>query len=91
MRSCQGFPDCWKGFGQKKIRPVNAIGQRVMAKLVDKRGGVERASAELGITASLLRLLAEGKVPVPDALLLKAVSLLDETPDVRVRHADDGG
>jgi hypothetical protein len=64
---------------------VNAIGQRVMAKLVDKLGGVERASTELGITASLLRLLAEGKVPVPDNLLLKAVSLLEETPELPSR------
>jgi hypothetical protein len=57
----------------------------VMAKLVNQLGGVERASAELGITSSLVRLLAEGKVPVPDTLLLKAVSLLEETPDLSSR------
>ena len=58
---------------------MNAIGQRVIAKLIGELGGVDRAAAELGITAGLLRLLAEGKVPVPDTLLLKAVSLLEAT------------
>jgi hypothetical protein len=64
---------------------VNPIGQKVIAKLVEQLGGVERASAELGITSSLLRLLAEGKVPVPDTLLLKAVSALEKTPDLSTK------
>jgi len=62
-----------------------SIGQRVIAKVVNKLGGVDTAAATLGISASLLLCFLEGTRSVPDTLLLRAVDyVLDEFPELPV-------
>jgi hypothetical protein len=47
---------------------------------VEKLGGVRPAAKRLGITDTLMQHFLKGTMPVPDAVLLKAVDVLDETP-----------
>jgi hypothetical protein len=57
---------------------IGSIGQRVLVKLINKLG-VEQTSRELGIRPGMLMRFIEGKSPVPDSVLLKAIDyLLDE-------------
>jgi hypothetical protein len=60
---------------------------QVLARVVEKLGGVEKAAVRLGISATLLDRILRGTIPLPDQLLLKAVDLLNdgvpvETPAV---------
>jgi hypothetical protein len=49
--------------------------------VVAKLGGVLPAAVELGIGPSLMARFVEGRVPVPDSILLQAVDIvLDENP-----------
>lgn len=58
---------------------IGSIGQRVMVRLVNKLGGVEKASQALGIPSTILLRFIEGRANVPDVVLLRAVDhVLDE-------------
>jgi hypothetical protein len=54
---------------------VASSGQRILAKAVDKFG-VEELSLRLGLRPGVLRHYAEGRRPVPDAVLLKLFDVL---------------
>jgi hypothetical protein len=59
---------------------IGSIGQRILVKVVNKLGGLEKASLELDIPSRILMRFIEGKVSVPDAILLRAMDhVLDET------------
>lgn len=64
-----------------------SVGQRVLARAVQKFGVAETAS-RLQISAPLLSRLIDGQKPVPDFVLLRAVDLvLDELPGLNpLRH-----
>jgi hypothetical protein len=55
---------------------MKKVGQKVLEQLVTKLGGPEQAARQLGVTSSLIQRFAEGQVPVPDSLMLKALDLL---------------
>ena len=58
---------------------VASLGQRILAKAIGKFG-VEEVSLRLGMRPGVLRHYAEGRRPVPDAVLLK---LFDVLPGLR--------
>ena len=58
-----------------------SLGQEVLGRLVHRLGGPQAAARRLGISATLLERLLKGAMPVPDAILLKAVDFaLDDSP-----------
>lgn len=57
------------------------MGRAVLVKVVDKLGGIAAAAARLGVAPASLNRFLDGTVPVPvpDAVLLRAVDIvLDE-------------
>jgi hypothetical protein len=50
-----------------------SVGQQILERVISKLGGEEAASLRLGLTRSLLQRMLDGKMPVPDSILLKAV------------------
>lgn len=58
-----------------------SLGQEVLGRLVRRLGGPEAAAARLGISRTLLERFLKGAIPVPDAILLKAVDfVLSDAP-----------
>ena len=58
-----------------------SIGQEVIARLVSKLGGVEKAARRLAIRPGLVQRFLDGSVQVPDQVLLKALDLVNEGQD----------
>ncbi len=55
------------------------MGRAVLVKVVEKLGGTAAAAARLGVGPASLNGFLDGTVPVPDAVLLRAVDIvLDE-------------
>lgn len=52
------------------------MGQRVLSRAVAKLQSLEDAATYLGVSEFVLRAYLEGRRPVPDAILLKAVDLV---------------
>ncbi len=61
--------------------PLGSTGQSVIAKVVNKLGGIDAAAAQLAVSPSLLMRFVDGTLDVPDAILLKAVDYaLEDLP-----------
>ena len=61
-----------------------SIGQEVIARLVTKLGGVEKAARRLGIRPGLVQRFIDGSMQVPDQVLLKALDFVNDTSDAPV-------
>ena len=59
---------------------IVSTGQGIIATAVNRLGGLESAAAQFNVRASLLLRFVKGTLSVPDAVLLKAVDLLDGHP-----------
>jgi hypothetical protein len=64
------------------MEPVS-IGSRILAKVIQKLGGLEAAASHLQIHPALLRRFVEGHSPTPDHLLLRAVDFVLGDEDFR--------
>lgn len=59
------------------------LGRAVLERVIDKLGGIDAASARLGVSAALIAKFLDGSILMPDAVLLRAVDLvLDEEPTI---------
>lgn len=58
-----------------------SVGQEMIARLVDKLGGVEKAARRLGIRPGLVQRFLDGSVQVPDQVMLKAIDVVNEAND----------
>ena len=58
-----------------------SVGQEVIARLVSKLGGVEKAARRLGIRPGLVQRFLDGSMQVPDQVLLKALDFVNEGDD----------
>ena len=58
-----------------------SVGQEVIARLVTKLGGVEKAARRLGIRPGLVQRFLDGSVQVPDQVMLKALDFVNEAND----------
>jgi plasmid maintenance system antidote protein VapI len=54
------------------------VGQAVLHKVVANLGSLYEAAVKLGIPPRTIRRFLEGKAPVPDTVLLRAVDVLDD-------------
>jgi DNA-binding transcriptional regulator YdaS (Cro superfamily) len=72
---------------------VQAVGKEVIARLVSKLGGVEKAAARLGIRPGLVQRFVDGTAQVPDSVLLKALDAMAEptTPALRPKSPPPKG
>lgn len=61
-----------------------SVGQEVIARLVTKLGGVEKAARRLGIRPGLVQRFLDGSVSVPDQVMLKALDFVNETGEAPV-------
>jgi hypothetical protein len=52
------------------------VGKEVIAQLVRKLGGAEKAAARLGVRPGLVQRFIDGHSEVPDAVLLKALDCM---------------
>lgn len=55
-----------------------SVGRQLLSRAAAKLGGVEALSERLGIGHRILRHYIEGKEPVPDSVLLRAIDVLLE-------------
>jgi len=62
------------------MRPVDnvTLARLVLAKTVDRLGGLTEAASRLEIDPTLLKLYVDGDRPVPDTILLCAADLILE-------------
>lgn len=58
-----------------------SVGQEIIARLVNKLGGIDKAARRLGIRAGLVQRFLDGSVQVPDQVLLKALDFVNEADD----------
>jgi len=65
------------------------LGRLVLAKTVDRLGGVPATAYRLDIGTSLLKAYLDGDRPIPDELLLIAADLiLEELPSLTSQASD---
>jgi hypothetical protein len=57
------------------------VGQAVLQKVVATLGGAAMAAECLGITPTLVSRFLDGKIPVPDGVLLRAVDIVLGHPE----------
>ena len=62
------------------VMPVKREHIRVLKQAADTVGGVEALARRLGISAGVLRLYLEGRRPIPDELVFKAVDIVLDGP-----------
>jgi len=65
------------------------LGRLVLAKTVDRLGGLTEAALRLDIDPALLKLYVDGDRPVPDAVLLCAADQILEDLPTLTRQASD--
>jgi hypothetical protein len=57
------------------------LGRLVLAKAVDRLGGLAESASRLEIDPALLQLYIDGEAPIPDAILLRAADqILEDLP-----------
>lgn len=61
-----------------------SLGRAVLQKVVEKLGGIDPASARLGVSAALITRFLDGTILMPDTVLLRAVDVVlnDEEPSI---------
>jgi hypothetical protein len=65
------------------------LGRLVLAKVIDRLGGLTAVASRLDIDPALLKLYVDGDRPIPDAVLLCAADLVLEDLPTLTRQASE--
>ena len=57
------------------------ISRKILEKIVEKLGGLNTATSTLGIPTSVLAQYMDGRIAIPDQLLLQMVEVLSPPPE----------
>jgi hypothetical protein len=73
----------------------DTVRSRAVEKAVQILGGEEKLADLLGLTPSTVRLLMDGKLPVPQHVFLKVVDIIsahddDKSPNGKSKKKDNG-